>query len=185
MANNKDTDIREALRRKYASTPMLSDDFTERLMQRVGEQEPRRKPRSLRLYSTILGGVAACAVFVLSLCNIYNDSDETTSHPVVAMRMEQHDCVPKSVEEKTVSSVIEETPIAKVEKRTSSNGVSRSAEKVNPVNNAKDVERVLRLLDEADEAFMQTTTQCAMDIDMASLSDGEQEDVDSETNIFI
>ena len=35
MTTYKDTDIREALRRKYADTPQLPADFTERLMQRT------------------------------------------------------------------------------------------------------------------------------------------------------
>jgi hypothetical protein len=38
MSNNeirfKDTDIREALRRKYANTPTLPADFKERIMKR-------------------------------------------------------------------------------------------------------------------------------------------------------
>ncbi len=180
MTNNKDTDIREALRRKYAGTPMLSENFTERLMQRVGEQEPKPKTRSLWLYSTALGGVAACAIFVLSLCNIYNDSGETRLHSMVAMRTEQRDCANKCVEEKAVLTPTVETPVAKEMKRSHSERVSRKEENV---MNAGDVERVQRLLDEVDEAFSQTTTQCA--IDMASLSDGELEDADSETNIFI
>ena len=35
MITFKDTDIREALRRKYANTPTLPADFTERIMKRV------------------------------------------------------------------------------------------------------------------------------------------------------
>lgn len=36
MTTNKDTDLREALRRKYADTPQLPENFSERLMQRIG-----------------------------------------------------------------------------------------------------------------------------------------------------
>ncbi len=35
MKTNKDTDLREALRRRYANTPSLPTDFTERLMERM------------------------------------------------------------------------------------------------------------------------------------------------------
>ena len=40
MTTYKDTDIREALRRKYADTPQLPADFTERLMQRTTKMRP-------------------------------------------------------------------------------------------------------------------------------------------------
>lgn len=36
MTTNKDIDLREALHRKYADTPQLPEDFSERLMQRIG-----------------------------------------------------------------------------------------------------------------------------------------------------
>ena len=35
MTKNKDTDLREALRRRYANTPSLPTDFTKRLMERM------------------------------------------------------------------------------------------------------------------------------------------------------
>ncbi|MBQ2498175.1 MAG: hypothetical protein II509_05970, partial [Prevotella sp.] len=35
MTNYKDTDLREALRRRYSDTPQLSADFSERLMLRL------------------------------------------------------------------------------------------------------------------------------------------------------
>ena len=35
MKTHKDTDLREALRRKYADTPQMPADFSERLMQRM------------------------------------------------------------------------------------------------------------------------------------------------------
>ena len=35
MKTNKDTDLREALRRRYANTPSLPTDFTERLRERM------------------------------------------------------------------------------------------------------------------------------------------------------
>ena len=35
MTNYKDTDLREALRRRYSDTPQLSADFADRLMQRL------------------------------------------------------------------------------------------------------------------------------------------------------
>lgn len=71
MTNYKDTDLREALRRKYSDTPQLSADFSERLMQRI-EQEKQPKRRRVWLYSGI--AAAAASVALLLTIHYYNNS---------------------------------------------------------------------------------------------------------------
>lgn len=49
----------------------------------------------------------------------------------------------------------------------------------------KDVEQMMKLLDEADMAFSQATVQCAIDIEESIPQSEEQEETDCETNIII
>lgn len=67
MTNHKDTDLREALRRRYSDTPQLSADFTDRLRQRIEEQNAKPKHRRVWLYS----GIAAAAASVLLLLTLH------------------------------------------------------------------------------------------------------------------
>ena len=67
MTNYKDTDLREALRRRYSDTPQLSADFADRLMQRIEEQTAKPKHRRVWLYS----GIAAAAASVLLLLTLH------------------------------------------------------------------------------------------------------------------
>ena len=50
---------------------------------------------------------------------------------------------------------------------------------------SKDVEQMMKLLDEADMAFSQATIRCAIDIEESIPQSEEQEETDNETNIFI
>ena len=71
MTNHKDTDLREALRRRYSDTPQLSADFADRLMQRIESPKNRAKssrfsPLSLwRGRGVRLVGIAAAASVAL------------------------------------------------------------------------------------------------------------------------
>ena len=71
MTNYKDTDLREALRRKYSDTPQLSADFADRLMQRMEEPLPQPLPRregrikSLPYWGRLVGAIAAASVALL------------------------------------------------------------------------------------------------------------------------
>ena len=71
MTNHKDTDLREALRRRYSDTPQLSADFADRLMQRI--ESPKNRAKSSRFSSLSLWrgrgvrlvGIAAASVALL------------------------------------------------------------------------------------------------------------------------
>lgn len=75
MTNYKDTDLREALRRRYSDTPQLSADFADRLMQRIEEPRPRKKGRikSLPYWGRLVGAAAAASVLLLLTLHYYNN----------------------------------------------------------------------------------------------------------------
>ena len=95
MKTHKDTDLREALRRKYANTPQIPADFSERLMKRMEESVSTKKPRHRHvwLYATI-GTIAAS--FLLLLTIPYINKVETKEQPVVTQRHVKQDITMKS-----------------------------------------------------------------------------------------
>ena len=95
MKTHKDTDLREALRRKYANTPQIPADFSERLMKRMEESVSTKKSRHhhVWLYATI-GTIAAS--FLLLLTIPYINKVETKEQPVVTQRHVKQDITMKS-----------------------------------------------------------------------------------------
>lgn len=95
MKTHKDTDLREALRRKYADTPQMPADFSERLMKRMEESTSAKKPRHRHvwLYATI-GTIAAS--FLLLLTIPYINKVETKEQPVVTQRHVKQNITMKS-----------------------------------------------------------------------------------------
>ena len=95
MKTYKDTDLREALRRKYANTPQIPADFSERLMKRMEESVSTKKSRHRHvwLYATI-GTIAAS--FLLLLTIPYINKVETKEQPVVTQRHVKQDITMKS-----------------------------------------------------------------------------------------
>ena len=74
MSNNeirfKDTDLREALRRKYANTPTLPADFKERIMKGILKDW---NMKTIRLGESIT--VLAAAIY-LTACTAQNDKPQ-------------------------------------------------------------------------------------------------------------
>ena len=95
MKTHKDTDLREALRRKYANTPQIPADFSERLMKRMEESVSAKKPRHRHvwLYATI-GTIAASILLLLTLP--YINKVKTKEQPVVTQRHVKQDITMKS-----------------------------------------------------------------------------------------
>lgn len=95
MKTYKDTDLREVLRRKYANTPQIPADFSERLMKRMEESVPAKKSRHRHvwLYATI-GTIAASFLLLLTLP--YINKVETKEQPVVSQRHVKQDITMKS-----------------------------------------------------------------------------------------
>ena len=95
MKTHKDTDLREALRRKYANTPQIPADFSERLMKRMEESVSTKKPRHRHvwLYATI-GTIAASILLLFTLP--YINKVKTKEQPVVTQRHVKQDITMKS-----------------------------------------------------------------------------------------
>ena len=95
MKTHKDTDLREALRRKYANTPQIPADFSERLMKRMEESVSTKKSRHRHvwLYATI-GTIAASILLLLTIP--YINKVETKEQPVVTQRHVKQDITMKS-----------------------------------------------------------------------------------------
>lgn len=115
---DKDTDLREALRRKYADTPQLPDDFSQRLMQRVAQQE--KKSRRLRhLWPlTAAAAVAACLLLLLTI-NHNDDFDvKQNERPVTAQQAKLQPVMEQEQNPRTLCDVTaaeEQTPPPHVE----------------------------------------------------------------------
>ena len=72
MTTNKDTDLREALRRKYADTPQMPADLSERLMKRL--ETTRETPkRRYWPYITAAMAIAASILLLFSVGIIFNN----------------------------------------------------------------------------------------------------------------
>lgn len=63
MTTNKDTDLREALRRKYADTPQLPTDF----LQRMHQATEKETKRPIRRWLYPISAIAASLVLLFSL----------------------------------------------------------------------------------------------------------------------
>lgn len=114
MKKLKDTDLREALRRKYTDTPQLPEGFMERMHEAVEQKKTRtRRTRSYRLTATITS--TAAAILIAFLLWPKSNKDTITQQevqPIVAETNSQP--VPQpAVEEKkeeTVMAVMQATP---------------------------------------------------------------------------
>ena len=107
MTTHRDTDLREALRRRYANTPQLPTDFTERMMERANT-----KPVQRRRWQWA-AAVAACLLIVVGI-GLHHELNETSQLIVQAPSMpEIHEVVNKPIEveaPKTIA-VVEPQPI--------------------------------------------------------------------------
>ena len=80
MTTYKDTDLREALRRKYADTPQMPADLSERLMKRM--ETTREMPR--RRYWPYITAAIAAAASILLLIVLNFGQGQTEQEPMVA-----------------------------------------------------------------------------------------------------
>lgn len=69
MTTNKDTDLREALRRKYADTPQLPTDF----LQRMHQATEKETKRPIRRWLYPISAIAASLLLLFSLSVALNN----------------------------------------------------------------------------------------------------------------
>jgi anti-sigma-K factor RskA len=109
MTTNKDTDLREALRRKYADTPQMPADLSERLMKRL--ETTRETPK--RRYWPYITAAMAIAASILLLIVLYPGQGSTEQPPVVAKKtaVSVDSVIPKH-EASSPTKIIEQTVVA-------------------------------------------------------------------------
>ena len=106
----KDQGLRQALQRRNetAERMTLSKDFSDRLMERIGEQEQKPKSKSRTWLYTLIGAAAASVVLLLTLHYINNHEVMNVERPMVVKQTEQHRSEPKAMEKKEISMAKEE-----------------------------------------------------------------------------
>ena len=101
MNQFKDTDLREALRRKYSDTPQLPADFMASMKQRMEETKPAPKLRLLWRWMA----AAACLIFIIGIgITLWPKHEAQTAQPQVAQKTEQPKVIvePKAEEPEVV-----------------------------------------------------------------------------------
>ena len=109
MTTNKDTDLREALRRKYADTPQMPAEMSERLMKRL--ETTREAPK--RRYWPYITAAMAIAASILLLIVLHPGQGSTEQPPVVAKKtaVSVDSVIPKH-EASSPTKIIEQTVVA-------------------------------------------------------------------------
>ena len=87
MTTFKDTDLREALRRKYADTPPMPADLSERLMKLGDCKSPQATERVRRRYWPYITAAIAVAASILLLIVLHLGKGQTEQKPVIAEKM--------------------------------------------------------------------------------------------------
>lgn len=108
MNKFKDTDLREALRRKYSDTPQLPADFMASMKQRMEEPKQAPKPRILWRWMA----AAACLLFIISIgFTLWPKHEAQTFQPQVAQKKDQPQTEqPKAIEISNVDQVAVQEP---------------------------------------------------------------------------
>ncbi len=129
MTTYKDTDLREALRRKYADTPPMPADLSERLMKRM--ETTREMPR--RRHWPYITAVIAAAASILLLIVLHFGQGQTGQTPVMAekptapvdsVRQMRH--ISPATETSELHVVAQTTPTKPKTSHTKATGTERS-----------------------------------------------------------
>ena len=108
MNKFKDTDLREALRRKYSDTPQLPADFMASMKQCM--EEPKQTPKTRVLWRWM--AAAACLLFIISIgFTLWPKHEAQTVQPQVAQKKDQPQTEqPKAIEISNVDQVAVQEP---------------------------------------------------------------------------
>lgn len=117
MNQFKDTDLREALRRKYSDTPQLPADFMASMKQRMEADvhEDQKPAPTIRRWRWM---AAACLLLIIGIgITLWPKHEAQTVHPQVAQKMEQpkSDIDAKTEKPQTVESQVVEPQVAALE----------------------------------------------------------------------
>ena len=87
MTTFKDTDLREALRRKYADTPPMPADLSERLMKLGDCNSHQATERPMRRYWPYITAAIAVAASILLLIVLHLGKGQPEQRPVMAEKV--------------------------------------------------------------------------------------------------
>ena len=114
MNEFKDTDLREALRRKYSDTPQLPSDFMASMKQRMEADvhEDQKPAPTIRRWRWM--AAAACLLLIIGIgITLWQKQEAQTTQPQVAQKIEQPQTEqPKAVEPETVEPEAVQEPEA-------------------------------------------------------------------------
>ena len=115
---HKDQGLRQALQRRNeaAERMVLSEDFTDRLMQQIGKPTPALpkggRTKSLFYWGKWVGVVAAASVVLLLTFHYINNKEVTkVEQPVVVKKTEQQGSKPKAIEKEPIQMAKEEKAV--------------------------------------------------------------------------
>ena len=146
-----------------------------------GIRQYEQKPHALYRRTIMKWSAAAAVIAFVFGTGLLLQHQEETSKPLDAIAQTKDMPTPVTIEPQH-ETIAEVTPT--VTKMTSKPSRSIRTGK-STKQKSKDVEQMMKLLDEADMAFSQATVQCAIDIEESIPQSEEQEETDSETNIII
>lgn len=89
----KDTDLREALRRRYADTPQLSADFLNKMyhasQSKNQDSQPKNNRRTLRRWLYPITGIAASILLFLTSQLFLSNEKQQKEQPLIAEQIMQ------------------------------------------------------------------------------------------------
>lgn len=169
-------------------------------VENVEQDSPQRistiteKPRIIMLRWFVSGIAASIAILFGIYTYIINKGASETPLSVAQIvdtvrhctQTEQQLCQASIAQERLLPAESDGNVVAAQTKRTNT-AVTRQHAKNTDSSRQRllEAERIMRLLDDADNAFAQATIQCAMDINESFLQDETFEETDHETNIVI
>ena len=161
MTNYKDTDLREALRRRYSDTPQLSADFADRLRQRIEEPLPRKKGRikSLPYWKMLVGAAAASVLLLLTLHYYNNRGGELKEMPLAETQTVAADSS-SNIKNEPMPTKVVEVPLVAEAKPVKRVRRKKKKQKVEVPDLKKDMPELL----ETEEAVIENQAQIRPDV---------------------
>lgn len=166
----------------------IEQDSSQRISTTAGN------PRTIMLRWFVSGIAASIAIMFGIYTYIINKGASETPLSVAQIadtvrhctQTEQQLCQTSIAQERLLPAESDGNVVVAQTKRTNTAVVRQHAKNTDSSRQRLlEAERIMRLLDDADNAFAQATTQCAMDINESFLLDETFEETDHETNIVI
>ena len=138
----------------------LSEDFTDRLMERIGEQEKKPKSKNRRSWIHVIVGAAAASIILLLVFHpLYNREETKVEQQVAVTKPEHHGNKPQVIGKDPMPFAKEEKAVVakttKVNKRPKSPVTDTKTLSAVPVTDSLDyyIDKIERELAQVDESL--------------------------------